>query len=370
VVDGPKDGTLRIKRLLAAGLFWAAAACGSGETSDRPVTPVEPGPGGGGNSANVTAPTVDSPTDDAQTGTLRPTLVVNNATSTGSGSRSYEFQIADNSSFATAPGALTSVVAVSQSGITEGPGKTSFTPASDLLPSTRYYWRARASQGGSTGPWSSASRVRTQEGSFKSGNQAFDLLTNGQSVSDQRRNISFVPAGDANPGCKLEGADSFIRYQISTLSEGEVSFILRRVKPFDSTFDGQIKLFTMQDGTGDFNSNPFRVAVEKRPASEGQRLLVMWTAGGTSATAATGGLDWADHRPYYFKIEWRAGTGRVRVFLGETESAPTFADVSVGYPGAYSPSAHNIIVGSLMNDSYRDIRASRLYIGPGPRPVQ
>jgi hypothetical protein len=362
---------LRIVRVLAAGLLLSAAvACGSGETSNIPVTPVQPGGGGGGNSANITAPTIDSPADDTQTNTLRPTLIVNNATSTGSGGRSYEFQVADNSNFSTAPGALTSAVAVSQSGVPEGSGKTSFTLTSDLLPSTRYYWRARASQAGSTGPWSSSSRLRTQEGSFKSGNQAFDLLTNGQSVSDERRNVSFTFASDANPGCKLEGADSFIRYQISTLSDGEVSFILRRVKPFDSSFNSQVKLFTMQDGAGDFNSNPFRVAVEKRPASEGERLLVTWTAGGTSATAASGGLDWDDHRPYYFKIEWRAGTARVRVFLGETEAAATFADVSVGYPGAYSPASHNILVGSVMNDSYRDIRASRLYIGPGPRPVQ
>jgi hypothetical protein len=355
---------------LSVCLLSAAGGCsGSGETTNLPATPVQPG-SGGGSAANITAPTIDSPADDSQASTLRPTLVVNNATSSGSGGRSYEFQIADNSSFATAPGALTSTVAVSQSGIPEGPGKTSFGLTTDLLPSMRYYWRARASQGGSTGPWSSSSRVRTPEGSFKSGNQAFDLLTNGQSVSDQRRNVTFTPPGDANPGCKLEGRDSFIRYQIATLSEGEVSFILRRVKPWDSSFSGQVKLFTMQDGSGDFNSNPFRVAVEKRPESEGERLLVMWTAQGNSATGASGGLDWDDNRPYYFKVEWRAGTARVRVFRGENEAAPIFADVSVTFSGAYSPGSHNIIVGSMINDSYRDIRASRLYIGPGPRPVQ
>lgn len=348
----------------------ASAACGgTGGSTELPASPLDPS---GTNTANVTAPTPESPSDDAQLDSIRPTLRVTNATSTGGGSRSYEFQIADNSNFASTAGSVltTFAVAVTQAGIPEGSdGRTSFTPAVDLLPSTRYYWRARAAAGSSIGPWSGSSRFRTKIDSFKSGNQAYDLLTNGRTVADQVRNISYASASDANPGCKLEGPDSFIRYQMATLSEGEVSFILRRVKPWDPSFSGQVKLLTMQDGTGDFNSNPFRVSVEKRPDPEQERIVLRWTAQGNHVTAQSGDLDWQDLRPFYFKLEWRSGTARLRVYLGENDAAPLFADVSTPYTGTYNPGSHNVIIGSLSNDSHRDIRASRVYIGPGPRPV-
>jgi len=352
--------------LLTVSVSIASAACGGvGESTILPASPLDPS---GTNTAGITAPAVESPSDNAQVDSVRPTLRVINAQSTGGGSRTYEFQIADNANFAM-PGATTSAVVAAQSGIAEGSdGRTSFTPAQDLIPSTLYHWRARASSGSSTGPWSPTARFRTRLDSFKSGNQLFDMLTNQRTVADQQRDVALTPPGDPYPGAKLESAGGFLRYQIATVSEGEASFILRRVKPWDPSFNGQIKLFTMQDGTGDFNSNQFRVSVEKRPEGEDERLMLRWTAQGNHVTAQSGGLDWQDLRPYYFKLEWRGGNVRLRVYLGENDSAPVFADVSTGYTGTYNPAAHNVIIGSLSNDSHRDIRASRLYVGPGPRP--
>ena len=311
-----------------------------------------------------------TPSDDQQLNTLRPTLTVNNATSSGSGTRTYEFQIADNNLFTATAWAGSYIVTVMQTGVPEGAVTTSFTPASDLLPASRYYWRARALQGSSSGPWSSVMRFRTQASSFKSGNQVFDLLTDGRTVADQVRNITYALTGDANPGAKLEGPDSFLRYAVGALPEGEVSFIARRVKPGDSSFNGQVKVLSMQDGTGDFNSNPFRVRVEKRPPGEGGKVVFQVASqNNVAGQVESGGISWEDHRPYFFKLEWRAGTARLRVFFGENDGAPAIVDLTNSYTAPYNASNPNIIIGSLMGDSLRDIRVSRLYISPFPRPV-
>jgi len=187
---------------------------------------------------------------------------------------------------------------------------------------------------------------------------------------EQTRNISFALSSDPNPGAKLEGPDSFLRYSLASLPEGEVSFIARRVKPGDSSFNGQTKVLTIQEGTSDFNSNPFRVRVEKRPPSEGGKMVFQFASQGNAGNAVeTGGLTWVDLRPYYFKLEWRAGTARLRVFSGENETAPQLVDLSTTYTAPYAAGTPNVIIGSLLNDSLRDIRVSRLYIGPFPRPV-
>jgi len=61
----------------------------------------DPASPSGGGTAQVTAPAIDAPADDEQLTTLRPTLVVRNGTSSGSGTRTYEFHLSTSSSFAT-----------------------------------------------------------------------------------------------------------------------------------------------------------------------------------------------------------------------------------------------------------------------------
>jgi hypothetical protein len=344
--------------LIAALVF--SVACG-GDERQLPATPTDVG---GSNSANVTAPAPVAPGDDARIDTIRPTLRVNNATSDGGGSRSYEFQVSDNSGFSSVS-AQTALVAVSQSGVPEGTdGTTSYAVPIDLFKTTRYYWRARAMQGASIGPWSSTSRLRTPVGSYKGGNQAFDILTDGTNIADEFRDVSYELQGQQNPGLKLNGPESYAMYRIATLSEGEISFIARRVKPGDSSFNSQVKVISMQDGTGDWNANAFRVAIEKRPPRESGKLVLRFMSG----VAESGGIGWHDHQPYYFKLEWRGGTARLRVFFGENEGAPLVADLSTSYSGTYSPPNHAVVLGSLVNDTFRDVRISWLYAGPGPRP--
>ena len=118
----------------------------------------------GGKSPNaptaLSAPTLAAPQDDA-VATGRPSLTVNNATG-GSGARTYDFQVALSEAALTGPpdGLFTS-----GSGLGEGAGgRTSFEVNRDLQPNRRYFWRSRALQGGTTGPWSGTFRFRSESG--------------------------------------------------------------------------------------------------------------------------------------------------------------------------------------------------------------
>ncbi|OFW22421.1 MAG: hypothetical protein A3H97_16775 [Acidobacteria bacterium RIFCSPLOWO2_02_FULL_65_29] len=85
-------------------------------------------------------------------------LTVNNATSTAGGTRTYDFQVADSQ---TALGAGASLLA-SSTGVAEGAGgQTSYQLNATLASSKRYFWRARAVQGATDGPWSSVFRFQT-----------------------------------------------------------------------------------------------------------------------------------------------------------------------------------------------------------------
>src|SRR5689334_21348501 len=80
------------------------SACGSGSSPTRqvPVGPTAPSAStGGSGTVTLTAPTPVSPINGDQLSTLRPTLVVQNGTSSNqSGTRTYEFQVSDRSDFA------------------------------------------------------------------------------------------------------------------------------------------------------------------------------------------------------------------------------------------------------------------------------
>ena len=349
--------------VLGTTALVAAAACG-GESREIPVTPTVPSDA---NAINLSAPTPASPGDDQQLSTLRPTLSVTNATSGGSGSRTYEFQIADNSAFAIQP--TTSEIAFSQPGVPEGTdGRTSFALPIDLQATTRYYWRARATEGAVIGPWSATRRFRTRVESVKGTNMVFDLLTNLQSVADQEDGIGYFATNDADPGAKMNSDNSYLAYKLgTTVTEGEASFVVRRIKPTgDRSYVGQTKIFTMLDGTrGPLSSNASRVSIDRNYLTGALRFEFK------GAVATSGREGWVDHRPYYFKIEWRAGTATLRVWSNTTREAGGGLKVtlSVNYGGTYNPTNHTVTLGSLFSDTLRDVRYSRFYVGSNARPV-
>ncbi len=86
-------------------------------------------------------------------------LTVNNASSTLSGARTYDFQVADSQATLTGNG---SGLLASASGVAEGSGGvTAFRFDVALQPAKRYFWRSRVSQGGTTSGWSNPFRFRS-----------------------------------------------------------------------------------------------------------------------------------------------------------------------------------------------------------------
>src|SRR4029453_428145 len=116
-------------------------------------------------------PRADAPSDNEQLQTLRPTLRILNATADQAGSRSSEFRVWDGPDFApaSAAGLASSYkVVFTQNNVAEGgDGKTSFEVPADLLPTARFYWRARARQGTTDGPWSAPASFRTRNPGFQ-----------------------------------------------------------------------------------------------------------------------------------------------------------------------------------------------------------
>src|SRR5687767_2153580 len=126
--------TVRMASVLGVcAVFISGCGSGSSDTRQVPVGPTQPSNPGGGGSVTLTTPAPVSPVNGEQLSTLRPTLTVQNATSSQSGSRTYEFQVSDRTDF-TIGASLTAsfLVAVNQTGVPEGEGRTSFVVPVDL----------------------------------------------------------------------------------------------------------------------------------------------------------------------------------------------------------------------------------------------
>ena len=192
--------TSRLIRLFPALLVSTLAiACGSGSSPTRqvPVGPTTPTPtpsGSGSGSVTLTAPVPVSPANGDQLATLRPTLTVQNGTSSSqSGTRTYEFQVSDRTDFSLGASLTTSfLVAVNQTGVPEGDGRTSFTVPSDLQPTTRMYWRARVVQGTTNSDWTSPAMFRTKLVGYNRPNELYDPLVHSETIGQIFGAVTFI----------------------------------------------------------------------------------------------------------------------------------------------------------------------------------
>lgn len=250
-----------------ATLVLSLAAAGCSSDSD-PSSPTQP-------AVTLSAPAIATPAANQQLDTLRPTLTVKNVTSSSQqGARTYEFQISDSTSFTSA---LTSHVTgfaatIGQTGVAEGSGgTTSFTPSQDLQPTTVFFWRARAVQGSTTGPWSEAGRFRSKLMGFMRAGELYDPLIHGETVGERVGATAFIPG----KGLQLNDGVSFVRYRLpQTITAGEFSMDvegLRANGPGDKA-----KVFGMQDGDDDFITNDYRIDIQYRGIAGFPPNAIQW----------------------------------------------------------------------------------------------
>jgi hypothetical protein len=331
---------------LALSVALVAAACGDDPPPTQPTPPPPPPP-----PANpvLTAPTADSPVEDAQLSTLRPTLVVRRATSDQVGPRTYEFQISDDPDFA--PASASSVaryhrVVVSQSGVAEGPNDASFTVAVDLQPTTRFYWRARARQGTVDGPWSTVATFRTKVEGYNRAGELYDPLTNGTTIGTVVNSVTLTPGR----GATINSNESHIRYQLAqTVTAGEFSMEVDGIQnnsPGDKT-----KIMSMYDGDGDITVSDYRMTVEKRDFG-----MIAWRfiAGETDGDAQIEtdraereglAVNFNPAATYLWRSTWGNHFFRVEIFAGST-TADRIYELGKPHAGTYDPTPHIAFLGS------------------------
>lgn len=256
------------KRVSAIAIFVSSAALGGcGKDNSTPTTPAPV-------AANLTAPALASPADGEQLDTLRPALTVRNATADQSGTRTYEFQISDNTGFTavTTSHVVGFAATVGKTGVPEGSnGTTSFTPEQDLQPTTVFYWRARAVQGTSTSAWSPTGRFKSRLVGFLRAGELYDPLIHGETVGERVGATTFIPG----KGLQIDNGTSYVKYLLpENVSNGEFSMDvegLRANGPGDKA-----KVFGMQEGLTDFVTNRYRVDIQYRGTTGVPPNCIQW----------------------------------------------------------------------------------------------
>ena len=359
---------------LGALVTIAAAACGG---KDAPTTPAPVV------AATLTAPALAAPAMNEQLDTLRPTLTVKNATADQAGTRTYEFQVSDSTNFTSA---LTSQIAgfastVGKAGVPESTGgTTSWTPDTDLQPTTVFYWRARALQGTSTGPWSDVGKFRSRLVGFSRPGELYDPLIHGETVGQIIGDATWLPG----QGLRLNNGTSYVKYLLAqTVTNGEFSMDvmgLRANGPGDKA-----KVFGMQEGQDDFITNRYRVDIQYRGVNGVPPNAITFRAlyGSAEKLSVRYEPDTATRYASVFLLDpstlyhWRATWGsefRVTVLTGGTNGSVLY---NVGMPspnGTYAPNPHYAYLGAPVGRSggeaatipgtiYRNV-----WLGNRPRP--
>lgn len=221
-------------------------ACGS-ETGESQQIPIGGSPTGPSGPITLSTPAPISPIGGEQLSTLRPALTVQNATSSQTGARTYEFQVSDRTDFALGSSLTSSfLVFVNRTGVAEGgDGRTVFTVPDDLQPTTRMYWRARAVQGTSTSNWSEAAMFKTKLVGYSRAGELYDPLIHSESIGN-------VVGGTfiSGKGLRLDSEMSYVQYNLaSVLSSGEFSVEVEGLRPNGP--DHKLKIFSMNDTPSD-----------------------------------------------------------------------------------------------------------------------
>src|SRR5688572_17775131 len=370
--------TLRTALVVGVSAVFISG-CGSGvsETRQVPLTPTGPStPGGGSGSVTLSTPTPVSPINGEQLSTLRPTLTVQNATSSQSGSRTYEFQVSDRTDFSLGASLTASfLVAVNQTGVPEGDGRTSFTLSQDLQPTTRMYWRARVVQGSSTSSWSEAAAFRTKLVGYSRPGELYDPLIHSESIGRVEGAHTWIPGR----GLRLDTERSFVRYQLGeAITNGEFSVEVEGLRPNGPNH--KLKIFSMNDREDDIsfsnmgmstmyrgvNGNPANCIAFKAVFGSQSRIA---EPDRSQRNAAVMMLD--PSRVYFWKATW--GSDFHLVVLDGGVNGNSIYDLAISEGGTLrgsyawlgsSQAQFGTDAGTFPGATYRN-----LWIGNRPRPT-
>ena len=362
------------KLVSGASALLLALTVACSKNSETPVSPSSSQPGTseagpGGETLKVSAPTPQSPVNNAQPDQLL--LTAGKATGTFNqtldAGYTYEFQIMNSAN-----------TMVCTSTIGGGSGSTvSWTPTTcNLELDAPHTWRVRATFQGAAGPWSTAANFRSPVGGYIRGDEIFDPLYNGKTVGNAI-NATFIP----DQGIRLNGHDSRVTYVLPvTLQAGEMSVMVLGAdegNPGDKT-----KIFSMQEGGGDITTNDYRMTAELRgrqyvtPGAI-QFRIITGDAGEEDSIfdSARIAVNFSSSRWYFWKFTWRTG----RADLVVREDGPNGRIVYNQGRGIgdhpYRPETHVIHLGAPVGRAGPQDAThpggiyKNLWVSPRPRPA-
>jgi len=366
------------KKLVAcASVAVLALAMACSKNSETPVSPSgaqagAAGAGPNGETLKATAPTPQSPINNAQPDQLTLTSGKSQGTFDQSlaSAYSYEFQILSGNTV------LCSAVVGGGSG-----ASVSWTPpgSCNLALDTAYTWRVRPTYPpqAAVGPWSSTANFRSAIGGYIRGQEIYDPLYNGVTVGNAI-GTTFI----AGQGLRLNGHDSRVTYQLpETLEGGEMSVMVLGAdegSPGDKT-----KIMSMQEGGGDITTNDYRVTVEKRgrdypnPGAITFRIITGEADEEDFIHDAprNQGTNFNSSRWYFWKFTWRTG----RADLEVREDGPNGRVIYSGGAGTgshpYRPVPHVVHLGAPMgragpqDASVPGAIYKNFWVSPRPRPA-
>ena len=276
----------------------------------------------------------------------------------------------------------TYLVSLSATGVPEdASGKTSFTPDTDLQPSTRLYWRARMAQGSTVSDWSATRRVKTRLVGFLRAGELSDPLVHGETVGDRIGSTTFIDG----KGIRLNNGQSWVRYLLpQTVTSGEFSM---DVEGLQANAPGdKAKVFGMQEGQDDFITNRYRVDIQYRGTTGFPPNAIQWRVLYGSATDLSVRYEPDTNKrmasvfllnpstTYHWKATW--GSSFRLVVLEGGMSGTALYDYGLPTPnGTYAPNPHYAYLGapvgrsgtesaSIAGTVYRNV-----WLGSRPRPA-
>jgi hypothetical protein len=359
----------------------AVSACSnSSSTPSTPSTPTAPT-----TPPTLTKPALDSPSDGAQLDNVRPTLTVVNGTSNQSGTKTYEFQVSDSSSFS-ARAAFDGFYAttVSGTGVAEDPsGKTTFTPTQDLQPTTKYYWRARMVQGTTNSDWSDVRTFKTKLVGYNKPGALYDPLVNNVTIGTigGSGNITWVPG----QGIRMNDELAYVVYDLpQVFSSGEMSVEVTGLSPGGQP--GKARIFSMLDRLGAIaSSSKYSFNVQYRGVGGVPDNCITWKAVlGDNDHSVEAYVDRFQmvftldpSKVYLWQGFWTPTSFRLVVKEGGTTGPVVYDQKADATPGTsnWNPGKVYAFIGTnngafVRNDGTRvGMTVRNLWVGSTPRPA-
>jgi hypothetical protein len=364
------------KLLACASGAVLALALACSKDSPAPVAPTGAEPGvadaaNDGSTLKATAPTPQSPVNNAQPDVLILTAGASTARFVSGVVFSYLFEVRNA---ANAVVCTSGAVAGTATGV-------SWTPSCTLEFDVTHSWRVRATHQGAVGPWSAAATFRAPAGGFIRGNEVFDPLTNGRTVGQAHGGVTFI----SGTGARLNSHESRITYELPTnLQSGEFSLMVTGIdegSPGDKT-----KVMSMQEGHGELTDNDYRFTAEKRGRSYSTPGATTWRIIMGEADEHAGRIfdgdrfapaaGYSDERWYFWRFTW-ASPGRAELTVrADGPRGPVIYQTSRGTGGfLYRPVPHVIHLGAsvgragVIDASIPGATYKNVWVSSAPRPA-